>query len=140
MGVPTNYFYEKVADIERGTIQIRQKEINWNSTDGQQLQEALVLTEKEQIFAIARSILQLNTYKLLITSLYGPITCGLSYGIGQFINIRYNLYARPLPVSIYIRKKMMKKLKLFILFNFTASINYVYTCGSIWLGYLFIFN
>lgn len=98
VGIPTNYFYKTVNDIERSDIKIRQKEIKWDSPDGLQLQNALVLTEKEQIFSISRSILQLNTHKLLLSSLYGPFSVALSYGIGQFINLRLNLYVKPLPV------------------------------------------
>lgn len=100
VGIPTNYFYETVNDIQRSDIQIRQKEIKWDSPDGLQLQDALVLNEKEQIFAFARSILQLNTHKLMFHSLYGPFSIAMSYGIGQFINLRLNLFVKPLPVCL----------------------------------------
>lgn len=100
VGVPINYFYRTADDIERGEIQIRQKEINWdNSEDGRMLQESLVLTEKEQIFSMARSILQLNTHKLLLTTIYAPFTIMLSYAFGQYVNRSMNLYVRPLGVS-----------------------------------------
>lgn len=96
IGVPANYAYDTPDHIETGKIQLRGENIDWSSADGRRLRDALVLTEDEQIFGIARSILQSKTHKLLLTSVYAPIALFTVYAMGATINRRGNLYARPL--------------------------------------------
>lgn len=79
---------------------MQQNDIKWESEDGARLQDALVLTEDEQIFGISRSILQIKSHKLLISSLYGPLSIFSVYNVGAYLNKRGNLYVRPLGVSI----------------------------------------
>lgn len=101
VGVPTNYCYDSTQQIEKGDIQLRQTNIKWGSEDGQMLQESLVLTEDEQIFGMARSMLQIKTHKLLLTSLYAPVSLFFVYTLGSHLNQRGNLYVRPLGVSFF---------------------------------------
>lgn len=96
IGVPANYAYDTPATIDTGKIQLKGQSIAWSSEDGQRLREALVLTEDEQIFGVARSILQVKSHKLLLTSLYAPVSLFIVYALGSSINRRRNLYARPL--------------------------------------------
>jgi len=98
VGVPANYLYDKISDIERGEIRARDKEINWSSEDGKMLQNSLVLSEIEQVFAITKSIMLLKTHKLLLTSLYPPLCLLSIYGTAHYLNQKMNLYARPLMV------------------------------------------
>lgn len=97
--MPTNYLYDTIADIERGDMRVRDKEINWSSEDGKTLQNSLVLSEIEQVFGIARSIMLIKTHKLLLTSMYPPLCLLSIYGAAQYVNRKMNLYARPLVVS-----------------------------------------
>lgn len=95
VGIPTNYCYDTVQDVERADIQLQQNQIAWSTDEGKLLQESLVLTEDEQVFAMARSILQIQTHKLLMSSFYGPFSICFVYAIANYVNTRANLYARP---------------------------------------------
>lgn len=99
IGIPINYLYDKISDIERSSIKAKDKEIDWSSSDGKNLQESLVLSEMEQVFGMASSILLLKTHKLLLTSLYPAICLLAMYGAGQYFNRKLNLYVKPLAVS-----------------------------------------
>lgn len=99
IGIPVNYTYETVKDIERGDIRTRDKEVSWSSEDGQNLQESLVLSEKEQVFGMARSILLVKSHKLMITSVQGPACLMATYAIGHLLNQSGRFYTRPLGVS-----------------------------------------
>lgn len=99
IGIPTNYTYDTIADIERGDIRTRDQPIAWSSEHGKILQNSLVLTEIEQIFGMARSILQVKTHKLLITSMYPPLCLVSMYGFGHYLNLKMKFHSRPLIVS-----------------------------------------
>lgn len=99
IGIPTNYVYDKIEDIERGDIRIRDQLINWSSEDGKILQNSLVLSEIEQVFGMVRSILQVKTHKLLLTSLYAPVCLMSMYATGYYVNQKMRLYTKPLAVS-----------------------------------------
>lgn len=96
VGVPANYMYDTPTSIDTGKIQLKCENIAWSSEDGQKLREALVLTEDEQIFGVARSILQVKSHKLLLSSMYAPVALFTVYAMGATINRRGNLYVRPL--------------------------------------------
>lgn len=100
IGIPTNYLYDKISDIERADMRTKGgKEISWSSNDGQILQNSLILSEAEQVFGMARSILLIKSHKLLLESFYAPFSLYTVYGIASYINQKQNLFARPLPVS-----------------------------------------
>ncbi len=122
IGIPTNYLYDTIASIERADMRVRDKEIDWSSEDGKTLQQSLVLSEIEQVFGLARSILLIKTHKLFLNSLYPPVTLMTIYGIGQYLNQRMNLYARPLAVGgkiylICVEIDLFNSLYLFISFD-----------------------
>lgn len=94
-----NYLYEKISDIERPDIRVRSKEVEWSSEHGKILQDSLVLTDTEQVFGIARSILMVKTHKVSIESFYPPICLMFIYGVGYYINEKMRLHGRPLAVS-----------------------------------------
>lgn len=103
-------------------MRVRDKEIDWSSEDGKTLQQSLVLSEIEQVFGLARSILLIKTHKLFLNSLYPPVTLMTIYGIGQYLNQRMNLYARPLAVGgkiylICVEIDLFNSLYLFISFD-----------------------
>lgn len=102
VGVPINYTYDTTQQVDTNKIQLKGENIKWSSEHGQKLKEALVLTEDEQIFGIARSILQVKSHKLLLGSLYAPITLYTVYGMGSAINRRGQLYARPLAMRMVL--------------------------------------
>lgn len=106
IGIPLNFTYDSKAHIDKGDIQIKDKEIDWATPEADRLQDALLLTEDEQIFGIARSILQISSHKLFITSLYAPAVLFSAYGLASTLNRRGNLYARPLGVSCSLLNSM----------------------------------
>lgn len=100
IGIPMNYLYEKISDIERPDIRVRSKEVEWSSEHGKILQDSLVLTDTEQVFGITRSILMVKTHKLLIESFYPPICFMFIYGVGYYINEKMRLHGRPLAIRL----------------------------------------
>lgn len=80
-------------------MKVRDKEIDWSSEDGQNLQNALVLTEIEQVFGMARSILLVKTNILMLTSFYAPLCLAAVYGANHYLNLRMKLHARHVRVS-----------------------------------------
>lgn len=102
IGIPANYTYDKIGDIERGDIRTRDQTIDWSSEHGQILQNALILTDIEQVFGMATSILQVKTHKLLMTSLYPPLCLLSMYATAYYINQRMKFFSRPLAVSVVI--------------------------------------
>lgn len=101
MGLPWNYSYDTVENIEKQDIRFRNEEIKWNTEQGKLLEESLILSEDEQIFGIFKSILQLQTHRVLLNSIYPSATFIFVYGVGNVINQRLNLYARPLSVNYF---------------------------------------
>ncbi|KAG4069494.1 hypothetical protein HA402_006860 [Bradysia odoriphaga] len=100
IGIPTNYLYDKISDIERPDMRVRYKEIKWSSEDGITLQNSLVLTEMEQVFGLARSILMVKSHKLLLESFYPPVCIMAMYGAGYYINQKMRLHGRPLGMRL----------------------------------------
>lgn len=97
--MPMNYFYDKTSDIDKSSIMVKGKSIDWSSEHGESLQNSIVLSEIEQVFGISAAILERNTHKVMITSFY-PAFCLYSvYTTGIFVNQKMNLYIKPLSVS-----------------------------------------
>lgn len=99
IGIPTNYFYKTTNDVDTRNIFIRSEPVKWHTEYGKQLKQSLILTEDEQIFSFCRAILELKTFKVLINSLIPSFTLMAMYGIGNRINAKLNLYARPFSVN-----------------------------------------
>lgn len=102
IGIPSNYFYEFKSDINRDSILIRNKKIDWDSSQGKLLEEALVLTENEKIFAIIKAILESDNYKITLDSVYPFMTMLLVYTSANKLNSKLKLLARPFIVRAVI--------------------------------------
>lgn len=63
------------------------------------LAAAIVLTEDEQLYGIARAVLQIDNHKVLLNSLYPTCTLFAMYAMGNYLNHKFNLYIRPFGVS-----------------------------------------
>ncbi|CAD7078437.1 unnamed protein product [Hermetia illucens] len=100
IGVPANYSYGLPSDINPQDVRFRNQLINWNSESGKLLQEALVLKEDEQIFGICKSILQAQTHKILLDSIYPAATFLICYSSANGINQKFNFYARPMSLRL----------------------------------------
>ncbi|XP_058835736.1 transmembrane protein 177 [Topomyia yanbarensis] len=95
VGIPANFEYDSAADIEKSDVVLHGRKIDWNSEAGKLLEDCLVLNEDEQVFAMAREILTLNSHKLLLQSVIPSIMWVFTYSVAHLINRRNNLYIRP---------------------------------------------
>ncbi|XP_026752164.1 transmembrane protein 177 [Galleria mellonella] len=95
VGIPVNFSYKSLNDLENHDIQVNLKKVDWSSPAGKKLADALILSDKVKEFAICREILMTQNKKVFYESAY-PFTCVFfMYNMSQFINRRYNLYAAP---------------------------------------------
>lgn len=99
LGIPVNYAYSSTDDIKRGDIRFRDQQIDWNSESGKLLEQAIVLTEDEQVFGLSKAILQLQTHRVLLNSIFPSVSFLMVYTIGHYLNLRLNLFARHGSVS-----------------------------------------
>ncbi|XP_068144817.1 transmembrane protein 177 [Drosophila tropicalis] len=94
LGIPVNYAYAHAGEIKRADIRFRDQKIDWSSPSGQLLEEAIVLTEDEQIFGLSKAVLQLQTHRLLLNSIFPSVNFLMVYTMGHYLNMRLNLFAR----------------------------------------------
>ncbi|RVE42105.1 hypothetical protein evm_013250 [Chilo suppressalis] len=85
IGIPVNFTYKSIEDLEKDQIQVNQKEIKWASEIGQKLANALILPEKVQQFAICREILMTQNNKFMYESAY-PFAW--LFGLGSYFLIK----------------------------------------------------
>lgn len=52
--MPSNYFYNHHSDVEKNDIKLKNQPIDWNTSYGKVLEEALVLSEDEQVFGMVK--------------------------------------------------------------------------------------
>lgn len=102
LGIPVNYCYNNINEINRNEVRFRNEEINWNSESGKLLQEAIILTEDEKVFGLCSSILQVQTHRVLLNSLFPSISFLSMYTLGRYLNMNLNLFARPMGVSLQL--------------------------------------
>ncbi|KAI8422270.1 hypothetical protein MSG28_006157 [Choristoneura fumiferana] len=98
VGIPVNFTYKSVSDLENMDIKVNQNNIDWTSETGQKLANALILPEDVQQFAICREILMTQNNKVQFESTYPFICIFFVYNITQYLNRRLNLYAAPAAV------------------------------------------
>lgn len=102
IGVPSNYYYKSAEDIDKVNIYIRNEKVKWNSEHGKMLEESLILSESEQIFAFCRSLMDLQSYKLYWKTITPSAVFLSIYFAGQKINQGENLYGRRFMVRSFI--------------------------------------
>ncbi|XP_052896926.1 transmembrane protein 177 [Anopheles moucheti] len=95
VGVPSNFEYDSVAAIDRTDIKIRNQPIDWNTEPGKLLEDALVLSEDEQVFGMARELLTMKSHKTLVQSIIPTVSWVFTYSLASQLNERCNFYVRP---------------------------------------------
>jgi len=100
VGIPINYVYNSSTDIEKGDIRVGQTPVKWNTSNGELLENSLVLTEDEQIFGISRSILELRSWKMGTELVFPVVTLLGMYSIAINVNQKFNLYAKHRAVRV----------------------------------------
>lgn len=100
VGIPENYTYTATADINRMDIIIRGQPVDWNSQGGKLLEQSLVLSDDEQIFGIAREILQLQTNSIYLNSFYSSGSVIAYYAATSSLNSKMRLFYRALSLRV----------------------------------------
>ncbi|XP_062131340.1 LOW QUALITY PROTEIN: transmembrane protein 177 [Drosophila sulfurigaster albostrigata] len=94
LGIPVNYAYNSIGEIKRADIRFRDQQIKWGSDNGKLLEEAIVLTEDEQVFGLSKAILQLQTHRVLMNSVFPSVSFLMVYTLGRYLNMHLNLFAK----------------------------------------------
>lgn len=103
VGIPINFTYTAADEIPKGEIMVKgYEQVNWNSEGGKLLQEGLILTENEQVFGIAREMLELRTSKVFLESVYATGGIFMYYCFSSGINQSQRLFARPLSLRLVL--------------------------------------
>lgn len=119
-GIPVNYTYTASDDIDKADIIIRGQSVDWNSRGGKLLEEALVLTEDEQIFGLVRESFQLVNNNVYLNSFYGCGALTMYYLITTALNNNMKLFYRPLS----LRLSLYSLVGLFCLGNYALITDY----------------
>lgn len=99
IGIPANYFYTTVDDIDKNQMLVNSQPIAWDQDSGKLLQDSLVLTDSEKTFAFCRALLELKTYRFLMNTMLASLGMIGTYTLGSFVNIKFRMFRRPFYVS-----------------------------------------
>lgn len=102
IGIPVNFNYKSLQDIEKDDIKVNQKNVDWTSETGEKLADALILPEKVQEFAICREILMTHNNKIIFDSAYPFVTIFMMYNIAQSLNKKMDFYNRPIMLRVIL--------------------------------------
>lgn len=102
IGIPVNFNYKSLQDIEKDDIKVNQKNVDWTSETGEKLADALILPEKVQEFAICREILMTHNNKIIFDSAYPFVTIFMIYNIAQSLNKKMDFYNRPIMLRVIL--------------------------------------
>ncbi|XP_053119604.1 transmembrane protein 177 isoform X2 [Hemicordylus capensis] len=97
VGIPTNF--TGTVDDKHGVVDhvlvVEGKEVDWESTEGLALKEALTLSPEAQKFAIAREVMYLQSNSPLARAAVAPICLAGTYVSGVAIKQLLGLYSGP---------------------------------------------
>ncbi|XP_054828033.1 transmembrane protein 177 [Eublepharis macularius] len=96
VGIPASF--DVTASDEHRIVMIEGKEVDWKSTEGLALKEALTLSLEAQKFAIAREVMYLQNNGPLIHAAVAPICLAGTYVSGVAIKQLLGLYSGPMVV------------------------------------------
>jgi len=86
IGLPSTFYYQVVGDVERNSILVGQEMVDWYSSAGEELQNALVLSDKAKAFVIARELFYAKSFSVHIDTLL-QLSCLVSaYYSGAWLN------------------------------------------------------
>lgn len=103
VGIPINYTYTAADEIPRTEITVKgYDQVNWSSKGGELLQEGLILNENEQVFGIAREMMELRSNNILMNSILACSSILAYYTATTGINQKQQLYSRPLSLRVIL--------------------------------------
>ncbi|XP_025836713.1 transmembrane protein 177 [Agrilus planipennis] len=100
IGIPFNFTYIDDDMVDKSVIKLRQESVPWELDDGKLLYKSLFLSENAQIYAMAREIEMCRTLKFPIDSLLMVSASLAAYGLGNTLNVKYNMYAKPRAIRV----------------------------------------
>ena len=94
IGLPSTFYYQNVDDVEHSSILVGQEMVDWNSSAAEELQNALVLSDKAKAFVIARELFYAKSFTVHVDT-FLQFGCLLSaYYSGAWLNSRLLLTLR----------------------------------------------
>ncbi|KAF2882492.1 hypothetical protein ILUMI_23676 [Ignelater luminosus] len=100
VGIPISFSYSDGGVIDKNAIRINEQSVPWELEEGKLLLKSLTLSEKAQIYAMAREIELRKTAKYFIDTFGAVASFIAAYGIGNHLNTKLNLFARPRAVRL----------------------------------------
>ncbi|KAL8600579.1 hypothetical protein ACOMHN_062450 [Nucella lapillus] len=98
IGVPINFKYRIISDVEKEKITLNNTNIDWNSAPGNKLLDSLILSEKARQFAIAREMFYVHTFHMYVNAGLVCFSFFSAYWMGAAVNALYGL-SRRLPMA-----------------------------------------
>lgn len=104
IGIPLNYLYKSINDIDRSMInhEMGKESIDWTSKYGQLLEKSMILTEDEKDFGLLKTAFELRNHNHIHQSLIPGASILALYVTSQTINEKFGLYQRPRTVNSHL--------------------------------------
>jgi len=102
IGLPSNFYYQTVGDVGRNSILVGQEMVDWNSSAGKELQNALVLSDKAKAFVIAREFFRAKSFTVHVDTLLQLCCLVFAYYSGAWLNYNMLLTMRLKPWARFI--------------------------------------
>lgn len=97
IGLPSTFCYRTVDDVECSSVVVGEKAVNWSSLAGEELLNALVLSDKAKAFVIAREIFDVKSFRVHLQTLLQSACLISVYITGGVLNERFLLTLRLKP-------------------------------------------
>jgi hypothetical protein len=101
VGLPANFAYRSIDDIDKTKLQIGQKLINWDSPEGKLFADSLILSDNAKRFVIARQVNYLKSLQVYIDNGFLVFFSLLAYWAGHAANVLLHL-KRKLPTWLRV--------------------------------------
>ncbi len=124
IGVPSTFNYNSVLEVQLDKMQINNKPIDWESSAGNSLRAAVVLSDQAKQFAIAREVYYTNTQYVYVEAFLRTTFLFLAYGTGFAINRSLQLKQR---MKLWGRLGLYGIIGSFYLFMYLTAVD-TYKC------------
>lgn len=123
VGIPVNYSYTRKDEIDKMSMMVRGNPVDWNSQGGLLLEQSLVLAPDEQVFGMAREIIQLQSNEVYLNSIYSTGSIVGYYILTSGLNSRMRFFYKPL--SLRVALYTLSSLFVFGIYSFLTDFTQV---------------
>ena len=103
IGIPINFTYKSVDKVQKNSITLNNRPIEWDTPAGQSLLDSLILSSKAHKFGIARELMMTDNQLVHARGLMLGTCIFLSYSAGHVLNHLYNLRQKlKLPMRLFV--------------------------------------